>query len=72
MKQQLQLMQKSAILSNLASSLCELTHYMILELLFLNLPCYVFKWAKPDELVSARVERLELPTPGFGDQCSTN
>ncbi len=20
----------------------------------------------------ARVERLELPTPGFGDQCSTN
>ncbi len=23
-------------------------------------------------LCLARVERLELPTPGFGDQCSTN
>ena len=23
-------------------------------------------------LHSAREERLELPTPGFGDQCSTN
>jgi len=23
-------------------------------------------------LLLARVERLELPTPGFGDQCSTN
>ena len=22
--------------------------------------------------MEARVERLELPTPGFGDQCSTN
>ena len=22
--------------------------------------------------ISAREERLELPTPGFGDQCSTN
>ena len=22
--------------------------------------------------ICARVERLELPTPGFGDQCSTN
>ena len=22
--------------------------------------------------LSARVERLELPTPGFGDQCSAN
>ena len=27
-----------------------------------NLPSFNF----------ARVERLELPTPGFGDQCSTN
>ena len=23
-------------------------------------------------ILSARVERLELPTPGFGDQCSAN
>ena len=24
------------------------------------------------EIFSAREERLERPTPGFGDQCSTN
>jgi hypothetical protein len=24
------------------------------------------------DFVLARVGRLELPTPGFGDQCSTN
>ncbi len=25
-----------------------------------------------DASFTAREERLELPTPGFGDQCSTN
>ena len=25
-----------------------------------------------DASLTAREERLELPTPGFGDQCSTN
>ena len=25
-----------------------------------------------EKLLLARNERLELPTPGFGDQCSTN
>ena len=36
---------------------------------------FLYKKTRPEndsKRVLARNERLELPTPGFGDQCSTN
>ena len=33
---------------------------------------FLIKFIIDPILFCARVERLELPTPGFGDQCSTN
>ena len=35
--------------------------------------CCIKKYNKPLGFhITAREERLERPTPGFGDQCSTN
>ena len=42
--------------------------------LFFSSPYDSLKYFKIPNMLFflARVERLELPTPGFGDQCSTN
>ena len=44
--------------------------------IYVNMPC-IFSFITSETILGfpfylAREERLELPTPGFGDQCSTN